>query len=426
MDALTVSQVINRIKNLIESQLDYVTVVGELINLSSSGAGHWYFSLTDSNTILAAALFRMDAHRNPLIKKIKSGDKVVCHGKINVYPKKGTFQLIVNSINPIGKGELKEKFELLKTKLAREGLFDLEKKKKIPKFPKKIGIITSIDGAAIQDFLKIYKRRSLWNNIIVCPALVQGEQSSASLRKALEKMIRYDLQSSPEQKLDALILSRGGGSLEDLWSFNDEGLAWDIFNCPIPVISAVGHEVDFTISDYVSDFRCETPSAAAELLSEGQVQLRRQLLNYKKGLISSTEKKIGYFQRRTELHAPNVIMREIWKLFNIYQRKLQRFEIKNRLFELVKIHEKSQRLDDLSDTMFHDIDSLMLKIQNNLETKFEMLRLLDPDNILGRGYSYLKHQRKVVSNYERFDKINEGEELEIVFQDGKGKVQKIQ
>ena len=114
-------------------------------------------------------------------------------------------------------------------------------------------------------------------------------------KKALEKMIRYDLQSSPEQKLDALILSRGGGSLEDLWSFNDEGLAWDIFNCPIPVISAVGHEVDFTISDYVSDFRCETPSAAAELLSEGQVQLRRQLINYKKGLISSTEKKIGYF-----------------------------------------------------------------------------------------------------------------------------------
>ena len=119
-------------------------------------------------------------------------------------------------------------------------------------------------------------------------------------------------------------------------------------------------------------------------------------------------------------------MREIWKLFNIYQRKLQRFEIKNRLFELVKIHEKSQRLDDLNDALFQSVDSLILKIQNNLETKFEMLRLLDPDNILGRGYSYLKFRRKVVSNYERFDKINEGEELEIVFQDGKGKVQKTQ
>ena len=426
MDALTVSQVINKIKNLIESQLDYVTVVGELINLSSSGAGHWYFSLTDSSTILSAALFRMDAHRNPSIKKIKAGDKVVCHGKINVYPKKGTFQLIVNSISPIGKGELKEKFELLKTKLAREGLFDLEKKKKIPRFPRRIGVITSIDGAAIQDFLKIYKRRSLWNNIIICPALVQGDQSSASLRKALEKMIRYNLQSSSEQKLDALILTRGGGSLEDLWSFNDEGLAWDIFNCPIPVISAVGHEVDFTISDYVSDFRCETPSTAAELLSEGQVQLRRQLLNYKKGLISTLEKKVSYFQRRTEQHAPSVIMREIWKLFNTYQRRLQRLEIKNRLFELVKIHEKSQRLDDLSDAISQSVDSLILKIQNSLETKFEMLRLLDPDNILGRGYSYLKYHRKVVSNYERFDKIKEGEELEIIFQDGKGKVQKFQ
>lgn len=425
MDPLTVSQVITKIKNLLERELEYITVVGEVTNLSSSGAGHWYFSLTDVNSNLSAALFRMDAYRNPFISRMKTGDKVICHGKINVYPKKGTFQLIVNSINAIGKGEFKERFELLKAKLAREGLFDLEKKRPIPKFPKRVAVITSKDGAAIHDFLKVYKRRALWCDIVFCPAQVQGDRSASSLRKALEKVIRFDLEAPPEKKFDALILTRGGGSLEDLWSFNDEALAWDIFNCPIPSISAVGHEVDFTIADFVSDFRCETPSTAAELLTEGQNQLKNLLLNNKKALLSTMERKLNFLQRKTVQHSPSVIIREIWKLFSLYQKRMQRLDITNRLFELVKIHEKSQRLDDLQNSLELNMSSLVSTVKNNLEKLFEMLRLLDPNDILGRGYSYIKYQKKVVSNYEQFDRIEEKEPLKIIFKDGEGKVQKV-
>ena len=220
-------------------------------------------------------------------------------------------------------------------------------------------------------------------------------------------------------------MTRGGGSLEDLWSFNDEALAWDIFNCPIPSISAVGHEVDFTIADFVSDFRCETPSTAAELLTEGQNQLKNLLLNNKKALLSTMERKLNFLQRKTVQHSPSVIIREIWKLFSLYQKRMQRLDITNRLFELVKIHEKSQRLDDLQNSLELNMSSLVSTVKNNLEKLFEMLRLLDPNDILGRGYSYIKYQKKVVSNYEQFDRIEEKEPLKIIFKDGEGKVQKV-
>ena len=319
MKTLTVSEAVLSVKNVLEKEIGHLLIQGEVTNLSSSGAGHYYFSLSDSDSILSAALFRMDAYRNPSLKNLKAGDKVVCYGRINVYPKKGTFQLIVNRINPVGKGELKEKFERLKMKLSREGLFDVDKKKPIPRFPKKIGLITSREGAAIQDFLKVYKRRSLWGHLIVSPALVQGEKAPLSLRKALEKLIRYDFSLPESERFDAIILTRGGGSLEDLWAFNDEALAWDIFNCPIPIISAVGHEVDFTISDFVSDFRCETPSTAAELLSEGQTQIKRQLMYFSKSLLSAIESKLINLKRKTEKASPSAILREIWKLFNFYE-----------------------------------------------------------------------------------------------------------
>ena len=330
----------------------------------------------------------------------------------------------INRINPIGKGELKERFERLKLKLSREGLFDVDKKKAIPRFPKKIGLITSKEGAAVQDFLKVYKRRSLWGHVVVSPALVQGEKAPLSLRKALEKLIRYDFSLPENERFDAIILTRGGGSLEDLWAFNDEALAWDIFNCPIPIISAVGHEVDFTISDFVSDFRCETPSTAAELLSEGQTQIKRQLMYFSKSLLSAIESKVMTLKRKTERSSPTAILREIWKLFNLYERKLQKFDLKNRPFELLKMYEKNQRLDELQNALEKGIEKEIGTKNNFLEKVFEMLRLLDPNNILGRGYTYLISNKKVVSNYSQFDTISEDEPLEIVFKDGRGKVKK--
>ena len=273
----SVSEVIFNIKRLLEGEFRTVSVEGEISNLSHSSSGHWYLTLSDSDSSLSAAVFKMDALRNPLMKSLKNGDKVICSGSIGVYNKRGTFQLIVKRISPVGKGDLKEQFEMLKRKLAAEGLFDPQIKKEIPTLPNRIAVITAKGAAALQDFLNIIDRRTQWYDILLSPALVQGDAAPASLRKALFNVIKYSMDAPEDKKIDVIVFTRGGGSMEDLWAFNDEGLAWDIFNCPIPVISAVGHQVDTTICDMVSDLRCETPSAAAEVLSSAQAEIKETL-----------------------------------------------------------------------------------------------------------------------------------------------------
>lgn len=266
----SVSDLVSSIKECLEEEFHEVMVQGEVTNLSPSSAGHWYFTLSDENASLSCALFKGDALRNPLIRNLKNGDKIILSGPLSVYLKKGSFQMLVRRLVPAGEGQLKLQFERLKAKLSEEGLFDLERKKKLPLFPKRIAVITAEHGAALQDFINVMKRRTLWLNLVIIPALVQGEGAPKSLIQALEK-------AEGLRDIDVIVLTRGGGSLEDLWAFNDENLIRRIHHCPIPVISAVGHQVDFTLCDYVADHRSETPTAAAETLSQPQTELQARM-----------------------------------------------------------------------------------------------------------------------------------------------------
>jgi exodeoxyribonuclease VII large subunit len=261
---LSVSQLTSDIKRLLESQLGSVWIRGEISNLRIPASGHAYFTLKDEKSQISSVCFR--GRLQNLRFEINDGLEVFALGKISVYEPRGTYQIIVETLEPAGLGALQAAFEKLKEKLQKEGLFDPEHKKPLPFFPRNIGIVTSATGAALQDILKVLKRRNPGVGILLAPGKVQGDGASQEIAQAIYLLNQYDqAQTDPLKKLDLLIVGRGGGSLEDLWAFNEEIVARAIFSSEIPILSAVGHEIDFTISDFVADVRAPTPSAAAEL-----------------------------------------------------------------------------------------------------------------------------------------------------------------
>jgi len=420
----SVSQVVNEVKRVLEGQFRTVEVVGEVSNLSSSGAGHYYFTLSDADASLSCSLFKMDAMRNPMVRTLKNGDKIVATGPLGVYAKRGTFQLVAKRIAAYGKGDLKAELEALKKRLSAEGLFDLEHKKKINLYPKRIGLITSYGSAAYHDFINVFERRSLWMDILLAPAMVQGDKAPLSLRKALTQLIKYHLEAPPEKKLDVIVLTRGGGSLEDLWCFNDEALAWDIFNCPIPIVSAVGHEVDFSISDFVADKRCETPTAAAEVLSEGQTQLRSRIEFTERSLRDFGQTLLWKNEKRLNLASPENLFRKLEnKIYSIKER-LEQCRIEHRLLEFTNYHDYILRLEEASYGLQKYTHSIKA-YSEQLEKNNSMLRVLNPKNVLGRGYSYLQDDSgKVITNVKKFINVHKDAEMMIHFQDGIGRVKK--
>jgi exodeoxyribonuclease VII large subunit len=255
--AITVSQLNRRVKTMIEQGIARLWVEGEISNLSRPGSGHVYLTLKDDTAQVSAAWFRQ-RQRGPAVG-FKNGDRVLAFGRVSIYEARGNYQLIIEQMEPAGEGVLKRRFDALKLKLADEGLFDEDRKQDLPVLPRRIGIITSPSGAAIRDMLSVLGRRFPAVPLIVYPAAVQGDAAPGELIKALHTAI-------DRAECDVLIMGRGGGSLEDLWAFNDEQLARAIADCPLPVISAVGHEVDFTIADFVADVRAPTPSGAAEIV----------------------------------------------------------------------------------------------------------------------------------------------------------------
>lgn len=414
----TVTQVVGQIKTSLERQFGATAVVGEITNLSYSAAGHYYFTLSDSASALNCCLFKGDALRNPLIKDLKDGDKVIAQGGVSVYAKRGSFQLIVKRISPAGVGDLKLQLERLKKRLSSEGLFDIEHKKPIPAFPKRIGLITAHGSAAYHDFLNVSKRRSLWLDIVVAPAVVQGDKSAASLRQALINLIAYDQKAPEDKRLDVIVLTRGGGSLEDLWSFNDEALAWEIYNCPIPVISAVGHEVDFSISDYVADKRCETPTAAAEILTQSQVSLKQRMKSIKRGLGDFGDNIVYRRQARLEAASPFSMLRKIENRVYNYQRRLAACRLQGRLPEFTGIHEFTLRLEDCLRTL-KNYPEQFKQLNTKLDHHYNLLRLMNPENILGKGYTYIKDEKgNLVGKSGDFDKLPEESVLKVHFSDG--------
>jgi len=277
---LSVTQLLRRMKNLLETQIGELWVEGEVSNLRKQGSGHWYFSLKDDGAQISCAMF--GARKREGSEALEDGAKVRVFAEASVYEARGQLQIIVQKAERAGAGDLQARFEALKRKLHAEGLFDADRKKPIPAYPKRIGLITSGSGAALQDMLNVLSRRAPWVQPVLFPVRVQGKGAEVEIANAIGKMGRPEAFGYP--RCDVLIVGRGGGSIEDLWNFNEEVVARAIAACPIPIISAVGHEIDFTIADFVADLRAPTPSAAAELavadgseLSARLAQLRRRL-----------------------------------------------------------------------------------------------------------------------------------------------------
>jgi exodeoxyribonuclease VII large subunit len=352
---VSVSELTAAVKELLEDGIGEVSVRGEISNWRPAASGHIYFSLKDADATIASAFFRGAAAKAKHLN-LRDGVEVICRGKISVYAPRGTYQIIVEGIKPVGAGSLQEKFEALKKKLLAEGLFDQGRKRALPLLPSRIVVITSPTGAAIRDVLSVLKRRSAGVSVLIIPALVQGE-------KAPEELVRA-LRTANEHKLgDVILLTRGGGSLEDLWCFNDENLAREIFNSAIPVVSAVGHEIDFTIADFVADLRAPTPSAAAELLVQEQTALIESLRELELRLVRTI---------RNELEQATLrISALVARLKNPRDR----------------INDLRLRFDDWQERLTSAMEQTLERQRERLLRFENSLQALSPLKVLERGYA---------------------------------------
>ena len=385
---ITVTQLNTYVKMKLESDgnLNNVYVRGEISNFTNHyKSGHLYFSLKDDGGAIKAVMFSFAASR--LRFALSDGMQVIARGRVSLYEKTGSYQFYAEEIQPDGLGALNMAYEQLKEKLYKEGLFDEKYKKPIPKFPKKMAVITSETGAAVRDILQISARRWPLCEIILCPVLVQGEYAAASLISALRKV-------NEENAADVIIIGRGGGSLEDLFAFNDEKLAREIFASKIPVISAVGHETDFTISDFVSDLRAPTPSAAAELALPDINSQLQMLASYEAYLKKSLFDKINLKTKELEKLASSRVLKDPYEIINI--RKLQ--------------------IDYLSKRFENAAVSKISKAEKELSYLSGKLDAISPLKVLSRGYGAVLKDEKALKS---INDINIGDEFSVILSDGK-------
>jgi exodeoxyribonuclease VII large subunit len=410
---LSVSELTGQIKRLLEKQVGQVAVSGEITNLRAQASGHVYFTLKDAGAQLACVLFRNTPvpHRALLA----DGQKVLLTGEVTVYEARGQYQLIVSAVELQGVGALQAAFERLKEKLAAEGLFKLERKRKLPRYPQRIGLVTSPTGAAIRDVLHVIQRRQPGLEIILAPCRVQGEGAAGEIAAAVRLLNAYSadgagqvreceservretraaiphshtLTLSHPQTLDLILVTRGGGSLEDLWAFNEEAVARAIFESAVPVVSAVGHEIDFTIADFVADLRAATPSAAAELITEGPfasrefvAEARARLNQLARQHLESAEEGLEQIRHRLALAHPRRRLQEWAQRLDDAGAAVTR-ETKTQLRECRhRFSQTALRLQRLK-----PMAQLALR-REHLVALTARLRLLSPDNVLARGYS---------------------------------------
>lgn len=343
LHALSVSELNRQARSLLESSFLQVQVKGELSNLARPASGHWYFTLKDAQAQVRCAMFR---NRNSRVSfQPKEGEHVIVSAKVSLYEGRGDYQLIVETLRADGEGQLQRAFLALKDKLHSEGLFQPEHKHPLPPLARHVGLITSPSGAAVHDILTVLKRRFPALPVTIYPAAVQGSDAPQQLIAALQAAQR-------QQRADVLIISRGGGSLEDLWAFNDEQLARAIYACSLPVISAVGHEVDITIADLVADVRAPTPSAAAELVSPDQNQLRQRLDHLQQRLLQQLQRAI--YQRHTRLlqiskrlqHPKQRLQLQALRQQQLQQRLVQAWQMRLQRIRQ-RLHALNQRLHPL-------------------------------------------------------------------------------
>ena len=380
----TVTQITRRIRQVLESGFPQVTIEGEISNLKRHTSGHVYFTLKDEHAQIAAVLWRS---RAPFLSfPPEDGLRVIVNGRLTLYEPRGSYQVEVSSIRPFGVGEMQLAFEYLKSKLAEEGLFDPAHKKSLPEYPERIGIVTSPDGAALKDILQILKRRFPALEVILNPVRVQGEGAAEEIARAIREFNEYG-------SVDVLIVGRGGGSMEDLWAYNEEVVARAIYHSAIPIISAVGHEIDFTIADLVADLRAPTPSAAAELVVQDQATVLEHVHKYWYTMHESVH---------TMLDQHRDTIRHFLTSYSFH-----------RPIDLLK--QASQRVDELERGLTTALRHRFILLKSTSHALHQRLLALDPQLTLKRGYTIVSRKGRIITS----SKIPAKEDiLDIEFHDG--------
>lgn len=425
----TVSKLNRFAKHILESEIGQIWISAEISNFVAAASGHWYFTLKDERAQIKAAMFR-NSNRFGKFKP-KNGDKILVRGNISLYEPRGDFQLIVSHMEPEGEGLLKQQYEFIKQKLANEGLFAPVHKQPIPENPKTVGVITSSTGAAWHDIVTVLRRRNPSINIVLYPSQVQGEGSEQQLLKALHI-------ANQRNEVDVLILGRGGGSMEDLWSFNDEQLARAIFQSSIPVISAVGHEIDFTIADFVADARAPTPSAAAELASAplhhtlerlhklmqriqecslSHLQHAQYRYRIAKQQLQSNHPRSQLLQQQQLLDNLSLNLSKLWQ-DNLMRKTVALEKQHSRLNQMHPKHQLAgyhQRIQYLSDKLLGSMNNRLQARQQKLGQVAQLLDTVSPLATLARGYTLTYKNDQIA---KKAANLSVGDTISTRFKDG--------
>jgi len=384
----TVAELTRQIRGTLETKFGAVWVQGEISNYKLHPSGHQYFTLKDQRAQIACVIWRdtMLPPRQPLV----DGTQVQVYGTVTVFEARGQYQLNVQILQPRGVGVLQAKFEALKRKLEAEGFFDAARKRALPKFPRRLGIVTSPSGAAIRDMLNVLRRRAPWLQILISPVRVQGTGAAPEIAVAIREL------AAPNEafaSLDLIVVTRGGGSIEDLWEFNEEIVARAIFNSTVPIVSAVGHEIDFTICDFVADLRVPTPSAAAELIVPDIIDLRRRIDGCARGLARQLLNWVRDAQQRLD-HAREILQRCLAHKIDGYKRGLLHIaaalQARSPTRELMM---RRNRFVDLHRRLVTSPGRLLENAKHRFRRIEGILRVLGPDATLRRGYSITMNER---------------------------------
>lgn len=425
----SVSQLNQSAADLLEQGLGVVWLEAEIGQFTAASSGHWYFSLKDNKAQVRCAMFRMRNRQCQLTPK--QGDQVLVRARVGLYQPRGEFQLVVESMQPAGIGRLQQEFERLKQQLAAEGLFDMALKRAIPRPLRRLGVITSATGAAIHDVLTVLKKRDAAIEVVIYPSPVQGKEATAQI----VKMIAL---ADQRQEVDALLITRGGGSLEDLWCFNEQQVARAIANCSLPTISAVGHEVDVTIADLVADLRCPTPSAAAETLSQDQGEQAARLNHLQQRLTLAiqrqarqTQQQLQQWQLRLQrCHPQRQLTRQMQQLDELEQRlkhaqqRLLKGSLQSFAHQQQRLHYQhpQRRLADAQQRLTRQQQQLTRLMQQQLEKRRQdfihqttLLDAISPLGVLTRGYAIARKGNRVI---RRITQVHPGDAVRIQLHDG--------
>jgi len=392
LDTISVSELTKLIKLTLEENFSEVSVVGEISNFKAHVSGHWYFNLKDANAVISCAMWK--GLNSMVFFTPQNGMKIIVGGRITVYPPRGSYQIDVRMLKPAGVGELQAAFEKLKRKLADEGLFDEIHKKPIPSFPKKIGIVTAKDGAAFQDMISVAERRFPLVEMVISPTRVQGSGAAESIVESLKLL-------NKQNDIDLIIVARGGGSIEDLWAFNEEIVAREIFASKIPIVTGIGHEVDFTIADFVADLRAPTPSAAMEIATPNKDDF----------FVFINEFSYNSSEKLEELCNEN--RRKVNQILNSYGFR----------YPIDLVRKKSQLTDNLIYKILHGIDKKFVYYKNKVLLKSKIIESQSVHKNLKKGYvivnqdsHYVKRAINLEQNKPALLKFFDGD-VEIVKRD---------